>query len=198
MRELLGSSPRVWGILAAELFVSPDLRFIPTRVGNTPVREQGHEVDGGLSPRVWGIRRRHSGLRNRARFIPTRVGNTCWRRGGRDGLAVHPHACGEYAMAVDASMPEAGSSPRVWGILTLHPVGRITARFIPTRVGNTSCSAATAERVSVHPHACGEYRLRRMQVAAKFGSSPRVWGIRPAHVAGAHQVRFIPTRVGNT
>ena len=74
--------------------------------------------------------------------------------------------------------PVSGSSPRVWGI----PIGLyaawMTARFIPTRVGNTG-------RMEI---------MNRM----RFGSSPRVWGIRSSARPLSRAYRFIPTRVGNT
>ena len=53
-------------------------------------------------------------------------------------------------------------------------------------------------RVSVHPHACGEYRLMPHGWMNRSGSSPRVWGILIVGALGQHEQRFIPTRVGNT
>ena len=71
----VGSSPRMWGILAATPRASGCDRFIPTHVGNTPA-EQGEDqsapvhphacgeytcgtrrrsIGAGSSPRMWGI-----------------------------------------------------------------------------------------------------------------------------------------------
>ena len=91
-----GSSPRVWGILAAGRQMNKAERFIPTRVGNTPVigpamyiftvhphacGEYGgggfnQALSDGSSPRVWGIHHRRVERDVDRRFIPTRVGNT--------------------------------------------------------------------------------------------------------------------------
>ena len=52
--------------------------------------------------------------------------------------------------------------------------------------------------VTVHPHACGEYRDVHPEGAGQSGSSPRVWGIPFARATAGIGHRFIPTRVGNT
>jgi len=92
-------------------------------------------------------------------------------------------------------------------------------RFIPTCVGNTSTPKKLSARKAVHPHVCGEYPEKHIEMTAKDGSSPRVWGIRfvtirneggckvHPHVCGEYVTkdretiyisRFIPTCVGNT
>ena len=72
------------------------------------------------------------------------------------------------------------------------------ARFIPTRVGNTTKRGNKNGKKPVHPHACGEYLNEAEMAEFKSGSSPRVWGIRVAPARGLLGKRFIPTRVGNT
>ncbi len=111
-----GPSPRVWGIqfVKAEMFLGQ--RSIPTRVGNTPARNENDQwmtvhphacgeyfsappippPSPGPSPRVWGIRVPSVDVCGTLRSIPTRVGNT---------------------------LPPAGRS--------------VIFRSIPTRVGNT-------------------------------------------------------------
>ena len=152
----------------------------------------------GSSPRVWGIRQQHESENARARFIPTRVGNTHGTTAPLRAAAVHPHACGEYSLKLPCTSPPHGSSPRVWGIL-MHPItSKGTKRFIPTRVGNTAFPGMQIFTLPVHPHACGEYvrgNFCRWEIS---GSSPRVWGIRPATRLPCVPPRFIPTRVGNT
>ena len=91
-----GSSPRVWGILAEIPDANMVERFIPTRVGNTILSQQGggawlvhphacgeypaitsaESMMSGSSPRVWGIHGLGDVLGAQRRFIPTRVGNT--------------------------------------------------------------------------------------------------------------------------
>ncbi len=72
------------------------------------------------------------------------------------------------------------------------------ARFTPTRVGNTSEFHFFAPFLPVHPHACGEYAKHTEQRKVKDGSPPRVWGIRNVKRHPPAQMRFTPTRVGNT
>ena len=156
-RSVNGSSPRVWGIRKSSARPSETLRFIPTRVGNTPgticfVRGMPVHPHAcgeyntwlpripkryGSSPRVWGIPPRQGAARRSTRFIPTRVGNTSRCRATSGARSVHPHACGEYEPPILLRPSYNGSSPRVWGI---HPSGldfQPFGRFIPTRVGNT-------------------------------------------------------------
>ena len=92
-------------------------RFIPTCVGNTASSKSASKRSSGSSPRVWGTR------------LPV----------GSDRLfgAVHPHVCGEHAVAPVLKALEGGSSPRVWGTLYDSLDQHALSRFIPTCVGNT-------------------------------------------------------------
>ena len=193
-----GSSPRVWGILVTMKVIHCPQRFIPTRVGNTSrpsccgpattvhphacgeygcLRKRPSPMSGS-SPRVWGIRAEAAGAVNDDRFIPTRVGNTGKRDASAGRMAVHPHACGEYPRAAYARGDYSGSSPRVWGILSIQGKDVSMDRFIPTRVGNTGMAQAPGLGRAVHPHACGEYGRLPVDAMCIDGSSPRVWGIR--------------------
>ena len=89
---------------------------------------------------------------------------------------------------------QSGSSPRVWGILIDAGHLESAARFIPTRVGNTRPRSAAWTGSPVHPHACGEYKSTGRIDGMVAGSSPRVWGIRPAQWDDLFIYRFIPTR----
>lgn len=109
-----------------------------------------------------------------------------------------PHACGEYSRSVAQRQRACGSSPRVWGIPSARRLTAVVKRFIPTRVGNTMLAIWPVIAVSVHPHACGEYRSFSYHWSTRAGSSPRVWGIRGRRRSGNPWRRFIPTRVGNT
>ena len=173
-------------------------RFIPTRVGNTPLGQKKRVVVFGSSPRVWGIRggRTSSGSINR--FIPTRVGNTHQSPYSWNRVTVHPHACGEYPAAECLRYAVRGSSPRVWGIRVENDPVLRALRFIPTRVGNTGFGQFLLSGASVHPHACGEYGVIADGEHVPPGSSPRVWGILVPNRAEDCVPRFIPTRVGNT
>ena len=176
-RGSLGSSPRMWGTHQRLLYVVFEIRFIPTHVGNTPIRtrcRQGPPVHPhacgehspqlliilislGSSPRMWGTHDRRPAEEVGDRFIPTHVGNTLCGRLGAGVVAVHPHACGEH-------------------------IAMVLAEY----------------RASVHPHACGEHLGRRVRDHAAGGSSPRMWGTRCFGLSDRGRSRFIPTHVGNT
>ena len=196
--NISGSSPRVWGTLNQPLNVAIQLRFIPTRVGNTGfhsyllsvITVHPHACGEhycvfvytvccfGSSPRVWGTHLSTTGRIRGRRFIPTRVGNTWKETNGIKIYTVHPHACGEHAWILACDSRD--------------------VRFIPTRVGNTLVGIVFQIPIAVHPHACGEHVRQQHHAVPVAGSSPRVWGTPAFQVAGALAIRFIPTRVGNT
>ena len=91
----------------------------------------------------------------------------------------------------------AGSSPRVWGTSDRRNVCHSRNRFIPTCVGNISSDQPRFGQRWVHPHVCGEHRMRLLSSSADCGSSPRVWGTLSAIFAFIPSPRFIPTCVGN-
>ena len=172
------------------------IRFIPTRVGNTPAAMRGgarqsvhphasgehfkhgfERVAGcGSSPREWGTPSGYVRPGPSRRFIPTRVGNTVL--GGIDhvGAAVHPHASGEHLPHAIDAIAFFGSSPREWGTQVLFR-GLVTLlRFIPTRVGNTVSLKIRRLISTVHPHASGEHFVVADERRTQRGSSPREWG----------------------
>ena len=112
--------------------------------------------------------------------------------------AVHPHARGEHSFNTSFVAPHRGSSPRAWGTHRTAFAGRLPNRFIPTRVGNTSLLLAKTGREPVHPHARGEHISIRRLFHEDAGSSPRAWGTLLTTELGEVNIRFIPTRVGNT
>ncbi len=152
-----GSSPRVWGTPLPLFLVSLPDRFIPTGVGNTyqstpyPVNRTVHPhgcgehwrthqyslLGGGSSPRVWGTLKKARLIKSARRFIPTGVGNTSTRLCPHPKKTVHPHGCGEHISVAPYYIERCGSSPRVWGTLSvvdpIHVLG------------------------AVHPHGCGEH-----------------------------------------
>src|SRR3989442_1789003 len=91
------------------------------------------------------------------RFTPTRVGNTAGRCCCCRASAVHPHTRGEYTVPRSLLVRLLGSPPHAWGILQ-RPAGVFySARFTPTRVGNTPPVKAGPRVMPVHPHTRGEY-----------------------------------------
>ena len=214
----VGSSPHAWGTLHCANVCMFNLRFIPTRVGNTsphshlpprsPVHphtrgEHTHSANNigmlrGSSPHAWGTRPPRMVAQHRDRFIPTRVGNTHFARSILRTFAVHPHTRGEHRRFALLLQRTRGSSPHAWG--TLNPARRVAPcpRFIPTRVGNTMSSQRLQNIMSVHPHTRGEHDLLRTFILFAHGSSPHAWGTRRAGCGRPGFRRFIPTRVGNT
>ena len=111
-----GSSPHGWGTRVQNAGKSTDLRFIPTRVGNTeqqttstttePVHPHTggeHEPlskprpdNNGSSPHGWGTRNTLLLVFQKFRFIPTRVGNTRYAPPQSRNSTVHPHTGGEH------------------------------------------------------------------------------------------------------
>ncbi len=73
----------------------------------------------------------------------------------------------------------------------------MTARFIPTCVGNAPRPARVRPSRTVHPHVCGERSGPTTRTGVNAGSSPRVWGTQQDAVNGGVTGRFIPTCVGN-
>ena len=96
LRNQIGSSPRVWGTRSECGRWTPDWRFIPACVGNSPKSITGYGaipvhprvcgelslnsityfVANGSSPRVWGTRMEVSFYVYQFRFIPACVGNS--------------------------------------------------------------------------------------------------------------------------
>ena len=188
----------MWGTPNPSRFEVTATRFIPTHVGNTqpapekvqlrPVhphacgehrsKSKGVSPPAGSSPRMWGTPQMTLAKPILIRFIPTHVGNTSVFRFFTGSYSVHPHACGEHALAGWANMALIGSSPRMWGTQCSRSKPWPYRRFIPTHVGNTGCAGLT------QPACCG--------------SSPRMWGTLARRCLRVQNRRFIPTHVGNT
>ena len=130
--------------------------------------------------------------------LDTFVGNTCGARVAIRTTSVHPHSRGEHGSTAQPSINPIGSSPLAWGTPLRAVVRTVVARFIPTRVGNTSAYSKIKSTVSVHPHSRGEH-LRHLCTAEQIdGSSPLAWGTLGSRFLCRSMRRFIPTRVGNT
>ena len=132
---LIGSSPLAWGTHLQKYQAHNNLRFIPTRVGNTrrqahrprPVavhpHSRGEHVNqfrqeflcDGSSPLAWGTPLLRVFANCPRRFIPTRVGNTSSGRTTTPLDAVHPHSRGEHKPIMKPCSTNDGSSPLAWG-----------------------------------------------------------------------------------
>ncbi len=133
-----------------------------------------------------------------ARFIPTHVGNSPRHTLYLYRLTVHPHACGEQLRVHMKYHRKDGSSPRMWGTGVPAVSFSLHRRFIPTHVGNRYAIGMVPAATAVHPHACGEQFYNGSCRCYSVGSSPRMWGTALKMINAQHEVRFIPTHVGNS
>ena len=213
-----GSSPRGRGTPRGAGAVRAVRRFIPARAGNTGtdgtdpagssvhpraggehfIESEHFNLDYGSSPRGRGTLRRDVRRAVRRRFIPARAGNT--RRGCRPSgrRPVHPRAGGEHIRRFAINRSVCGSSPRGRGTPTRGCLQPGHHRFIPARAGNTTPSASSARRATVHPRAGGEHVVLDLERLRSIGSSPRGRGTPSRHGFRIRQNRFIPARAGNT
>ena len=91
-----------------------------------------------------------------------------------------------------------GSSPRSWETLAGLIQAVLSARFIPTVVGNTSDQRLELQTEAVHPHGRGKHFVLTVTWFPPAGSSPRSWETLQEVVLAYLVPRFIPTVVGNT
>ncbi len=128
----------------------------PHACGDKKVACSALSADTGSSPRVWGQAETFQRQKAERRIIPTRVGTSVL--GIIDGLlgTNHPHACGDKCQYPHCREPSLGSSPRVWGQVSISALPRAIFRIIPTRVGTRIHQRAYAAVFQDHPHACGD------------------------------------------
>ena len=132
---LAGSSPRLWGTYYKDNPWFPEVRFIPTPVGNISTFRPHAKLSAvhphacgehscpstiqyfifGSSPRLWGTFSSIPSINTDIRFIPTPVGNILTAKRLASSISVHPHACGEHRDKLPRRYRNSGSSPRLWG-----------------------------------------------------------------------------------
>ena len=216
--SVIGSSPHAWGTRSDLMIGQHERRFIPTRMGNTPTRQEkrpcapvhphthGEHIEShprrqlrnGSSPHAWGTPHRQEAVCEVKRFIPTRMGNTFIYAPYFISAPVHPHTHGEHQFPTRSQTPVSGSSPHAWGTHGHKPDWPLDDRFIPTRMGNTVCRRRRILPTPVHPHTHGEHGIIPRGAVEIDGSSPHAWGTRNPAEPTAADYRFIPTRMGNT
>ena len=172
-----GSPPQVWGKLINQIDGTQRTRFTPTGVGKTDYALIAANVR-------W--------------FTPTGVGKTSTHPIRSRSMPVHPHRCGENCVRLTLLRGKGGSPPQVWGKLAPTTDGPAWRRFTPTGVGKTSSGNLQGAPMMVHPHRCGENRLRKMIQLTIPGSPPQVWGKRDPQFAARDGDGFTPTGVGKT
>ena len=110
----------------------------------------------------------------------------------------HPHAYGDKAVKAVPTQVIAGSSPRVWGQVSIGNKIIIPARIIPTRMGTSTVQVSDVKDGEDHPHAYGDKDPCLITTVFTVGSSPRVWGQVLQHTQYSLQSRIIPTRMGTS
>ena len=186
----------MWGQVFRAPCLSFPCRIIPTRVGTrnplenllNVMRDHPHACgdkfqkslcfcrQGGSSPRVWGQENTVEDTPPKPRIIPTRVGTSFGEYTAGLDKKDHPHACGDKYLTLGTHIKMTGSSPRVWGQVTLYPAYLSIRRIIPTRVGTRFAFLLCLTACQDHPHACGDKPCKDPAKSATMGSSPRVWG----------------------
>ena len=68
----------------------------------------------------------------------------------------HPHAYGDKPFVAVAPTHRPGSSPRVWGQVSLSLSAINPFGIIPTRMGTRRGTTSTTTGVKDHPHAYGD------------------------------------------
>ena len=216
--RVTGSSPLARGTRTSCPTPRSRTGFIPARAGNTlgvpradghqPVhpRSRGeHRLRGvldsllpGSSPLARGTPRRDRARLGPARFIPARAGNTSHVPAREPHPPVHPRSRGEHFEKSCRAGDMGGSSPLARGT-RLRP-RRLSdlQRFIPARAGNTRRSRSRPRSRTVHPRSRGEHSRELASGDLTNGSSPLARGTRRLRGPGAHLIRFIPARAGNT
>ena len=89
-----------------------------------------------------------------------------------------------------------GSSPRVWGQVSIGNPKRHCIRIIPTRMGTRMQYSYISHLLSNHPHAYGDKKYYCVGRNYREGSSPRVWGQASNSFILANNFGIIPTRMG--
>ena len=152
-------------------------RFIPAHAGSTS-RANATSASSAVHPRACGEHSRPTVLRSRyggssprmrgaplhvhrcarhTRFIPAHAGSTHEYNKRKEGIPVHPRACGEHIMSPESKIGLSGSSPRMRGAHFHASTSRRLTRFIPAHAGSTYTAAFPKPCAPVHPRACGEH-----------------------------------------
>ncbi len=193
----VGSPPRLWGMRAAGLDKTRAAPVHPHACGECFPLNPPFSWEHGSPPRLWGMRYWRLAAAQRTRFTPTPVGNAASPACTVPPVTVHPHACGECRRFGDRVSLRGGSPPRLWGMRKQFSLNGPRRRFTPTPVGNAAPSRPSSHPASVHPHACGECNACHAVKVSRYGSPPRLWGMRHSASAVCQQQRFTPTPVGN-
>src|SRR5690606_34164239 len=103
---------------------------------------------------------------------------------------------GEYSAAEPKKGHSTETPPRTWGKSPTVTQIRPRCRNTPTHVGKISPVIESVKPAGKHPHACGDKRVREIEMLHDEETPPPTWGklsnARPSYVA----LRNTPTHVG--
>ena len=132
------------------------------------------------------------------RIIPAYAGSTCRAVRMIRKRKDHPRVCGEHDLFQHSFQQTQGSSPRMRGAPIILSLFRQLVRIIPAYAGSTGIRSRKLWGEEDHPRVCGEHRLARLRVAARWGSSPRMRGALSRMSAAWAFLRIIPAYAGST
>ena len=112
----------------------------PHACGDKVISLETDTPSEGSSPRVWGQAFAVRFAVLIIGIIPTRVGTSSLYISALPSVRDHPHACGDKITAIIQECAQRGSSPRVWGQVSILYQTRMKTRIIPTRVGTSLVS----------------------------------------------------------
>ena len=157
-----------------------------------------HFGSAGSSPRMRGTRVVSVVECTPIGIIPAYAGNTVAMVESRILAQDHPRVCGEHYSSFSFFWVLVGSSPRMRGTPNSTLLSRSSRGIIPAYAGNTIFNHSLGLSYGDHPRVCGEHCARRIPVAIRTGSSPRMRGTLIDEFLNVDTVRIIPAYAGNT
>ena len=136
--------------------VPPEKRDHPRVCGENPWFGIDGNNQTGSPPRVRGKPVSPATSRRRSRITPACAGKTiplpAWQVQNKD----HPRVCGENFPDGKASLPHAGSPPRVRGKQKNTKSSIFASRITPACAGKTCATCSARPAKTDHPRVCGE------------------------------------------
>ena len=110
----------------------------------------------------------------------------------------HPRVCGEYSTHAYPLLWNAGSPPRVRGVLYHIELPDRGRGITPACAGSTRSSRPDPRGRGDHPRVCGEYNRTAARHIAYLGSPPRVRGVRCTSIPNPTWFWITPACAGST
>ncbi len=152
----------------------------------------------GSPPRVRGLLRLLPDRRRPDRITPACAGTTTAERRSPNEAQDHPRVCGDYLCAMASSARQAGSPPRVRGLLAEMPEFCTSTGITPACAGTTIFPVDVFAGLEDHPRVCGDYNTPFRLLPWQVGSPPRVRGLPRRDPIASHQPGITPACAGTT